>query len=129
MEPTQSLMILIAGPYRSGTGDDPEKIEANVRRMEEAALEVYRKGHLPVMGEWLALPLLRLAGSEAIGDEVFTEFFHPAALRLLEKCDAVLRIGGASHGADDMIRTGQEYGKFIFLQTEDIPEVPVLSLC
>jgi GDP-mannose pyrophosphatase NudK len=129
MEPTQPLMILIAGPYRSGTGDDPVKIDANVRRMEEAAMEVYRRGHLPVMGEWLALPLLRLAGSETIGDEVFTEFFHPAALRLLEKCDAVLRIGGPSHGADEMIRTGQEYGKFIFLQAADIPEVPVLSLC
>jgi GDP-mannose pyrophosphatase NudK len=129
MESTLPLMILIAGPYRSGTGDDPVKIEANVRRMEEAALEVYRKGHLPVLGEWLALPLLRLAGSTGIGDEVFTEFFHPAALRLLEKCDAVLRIGGISHGADEMIRTGQEYGKFIFLHTEDIPEVTALSFC
>jgi hypothetical protein len=129
MEPTQPLMILIAGPYRSGTGDDPEKIEANVRRMEEAALDVYRKGHLPMLGEWLALPMLRLAGSKTVGDEVFTDFFHPAALRLLEKCDAVLRIGGASHGADEMIRTGQEFGKFIFLHTDDIPEVPVLTYC
>lgn len=56
MEQTPSLMILIAGPYRSGTGDDPVKIEANVHRMEQAALAVYRKGHVPVMGEWLALP-------------------------------------------------------------------------
>jgi len=127
MKATLSLMILIAGPYRSGTGDDPVKIEANVRRMEEAALEIYRKGHLPVMGEWLALPLLRLAGSGSVGDEVFNEFFHPAALRLLEKCDAVLRIGAASHGADEMIRTAQESGKIIFLNPEDVPEVPVLS--
>ena len=27
----RSLMILIAGPYRSGTGDDPELIARNLR--------------------------------------------------------------------------------------------------
>jgi hypothetical protein len=129
MEQTPSLMILIAGPYRSGTGDDPLKIEANVHRMEEAALEVYQKGHVPVLGEWLALPLSKLAGSTEVGDEAFTEYFHPAAIRLLDKCDAVLRIGGASMGADEMIRTAQELGKFVFLNTADVPEVPVLLPC
>lgn len=129
MEQTPSLMILIAGPYRSGTDDDPQKIEANVRRMEQAAMEVYLKGHVPMMGEWLALPLIHLAGSTEVGDEVFTEYFHPAAIRLLEKCDAVLRIGGPSLGADEMIRTAQKYGKFIFLHPADVPEVPVLLPC
>jgi ADP-ribose pyrophosphatase len=28
------MLILIAGPYRSGTGDDPGKISANVEAME-----------------------------------------------------------------------------------------------
>jgi hypothetical protein len=29
-ESQKSMLILIAGPYRSGTNDDPEKIAANV---------------------------------------------------------------------------------------------------
>ena len=29
-----ALMILIAGPYRSGTGDDPARLAANVAAME-----------------------------------------------------------------------------------------------
>lgn len=73
--------------------------------------------------------LIRHAGSTELGDEVFTEYFHPAAIRLLEKCDAVLRIGGASLGADEMIRTAQELGKFVFLHPADVPEVPVLLPC
>ena len=32
MNQGSGLMILVAGPYRSGTGDDPEKMAANVRR-------------------------------------------------------------------------------------------------
>jgi hypothetical protein len=35
MTPKKSLMILIAGPYRSGTNDQPELIAANVKRMSE----------------------------------------------------------------------------------------------
>ena len=50
------LMILVAGPYRSGTNGDPELIQANVDAMTATSLELYRRGHLPVMGEWFALP-------------------------------------------------------------------------
>lgn len=116
------MMILVSGPYRSGTGDDPEKIAANLRKMEEVAIQLYRKGHIPVLGEWHALPMITRAGSRGVGDEIFTEFFHPVAMRLLEKCDAVLRIPGESAGADEMIRSAQEFGKIIFLHPEDVPE-------
>ena len=119
MTAQKSLMILVAGPYRSGTNDDPKLIQANVDRMTETALELYRIGHLPVLGEWFALPLIEAAGSKQIGDAAFNEIFHPVAIRLIDHCDAILRIGGPSQGADDMIRIGK--GKLIFLKKEDIP--------
>ena len=125
----QPLMILVAGPYRSGTNDEPAKIAENVRQMEEAALQIYKKGHLPVLGEWFALPLIERAGSVYMGDEIFTEYFHPVAMRLLEKCDAVIRIGGPSHGADEMIRLAQENSKIVFLQADDIPEGYAVQYC
>ena len=108
------LMVLVAGPYRSGTGDDPAKLDANVRAMNEAALEVFRRGHLPITGEALALPLIELAGSKQVGDAVFDEIFHPIARRLLDRCDAVLRIGGASAGADEMVRLAKGRGKRVY---------------
>jgi GDP-mannose pyrophosphatase NudK len=120
---TRSLAILIAGPYRSGTNDDPALIEANMRQMNEAALEVYRKGHLPLLGEWLALPLIKLAGSKKIGDEVFNEIFHPSSIRLLEHCDAVLRIGGPSKGADEMVAFARENQKQVFASMDEVPAV------
>jgi len=92
------LMILVAGLYRSGTGDEPGKLEANVRAMNETALVLFRAGHLPVTGEALALPLLQTAGSTHPGDLLFREIFHPIAERLLTRCDAVPRIGGTSVG-------------------------------
>lgn len=60
---SKPLMILIAGPYRSGTGDDPALMEKNLRTLEAVALPLYRAGHIPLIGEWIALPLLREAGS------------------------------------------------------------------
>ncbi|MEP6896594.1 MAG: DUF4406 domain-containing protein [Chloroflexota bacterium] len=115
------MMILIAGPYRSGTGDDSQKIEANVHAMEAYALPIFRLGHIPVLGEWFALPLVKLAGSKQIGDEAFNEIFHPIAEQLLKRCDAVLRVGGASQGADLMVEAGRKNGLQIYTSFEEIP--------
>lgn len=118
-------LILVAGPYRSGTNDQPELIAANVEHMSRVSLELYRMGHLPVMGEWFALPLIEIAGSKEIGDAVFNEIFHPVAIRLLDKVDAVLRIGGPSQGADEMVRIGQEKGKKVYMSVQEIVRLTV----
>jgi GDP-mannose pyrophosphatase NudK len=115
------LHVLVAGPYRSGTGDDPVKIAENLDRMNRAALAVYRRGHLPAVGEWYALPLMAVAGSKALDDEAFREIFHPSAMRLLERCDAVLRIGGPSQGADEIVETARARGKAIYFDLAELP--------
>lgn len=117
------MMILIAGPYRSGTNDDQSLIERNVQEMQSYALPIFRAGHIPVLGEWLALPLAELAGSRGIGDKAFDEIFHPVAVRLLEKCDGVLRVGGPSAGADEMVRVGRTLGLRIYGALAEIPKV------
>jgi hypothetical protein len=89
--------------------------------MEEAALEVYLAGHLPVLGEWLALPLVALAGSKAMGDGPWDAFFHPVAERLARKCDACLRLPGPSSGADRMVAIFEERGRPVYLRVEDLP--------
>ena len=119
----QALMILVAGPYRSGTNDDPALIAKNVASMTEVSLQLFRAGHLPVMGEWYALPLIQQAGSKAIGDVVFNEIFHPVSRRLVAKCDACLRIGGPSVGADEMVSLARQHGKAVYYTLQEIPGV------
>ena len=114
------LMILVAGPYRSGTGGDPALIQANVDAMTRTALELYRRGHLPVMGEWFALPLIEAA--EADGETDADErLFHPIAEQVLARCDACLRIGGPSEGADRMVAAAQRLGKPVFTDLAEMP--------
>jgi hypothetical protein len=117
------LLILVAGPYRSGTNDNPDLIAANMRAMNDAALKVFRQGHLPMVGEWLALPMMEAAGSTELDAAAFMELFHPAPMRMLPRCDALLRIGGPSKGADEMVKIGQEYGLHIYYRLEDIPDL------
>ncbi|QHS59208.1 DUF4406 domain-containing protein [Chitinophaga agri] len=116
------MLILIAGPYRSGTNDNPELMKENLRKLESFALPIFRKGHIPFIGEWMALPLIRLAGSQQTGDEIWTEIQYPVAHRMLEKCDAVLRIEGASRGADEDVRKAKEMGLKIYYNVTDIPD-------
>jgi len=119
--PPRSMMILVAGPYRSGTGDDPARMAANVAAMEAFVLPLYRKGHTPVLGEWLALPVVHAAGSKSVGDAVFDEIFHPHCERLLGHCDAVLRVGGPSAGADAMVAAARERGLLVYRDIDDVP--------
>jgi hypothetical protein len=119
------MLILIAGPYRSGTHDDPVLMQENLSRLEAAALEVWRRGHLPMIGEWVALPLMRRAGSRFPGDAVWESIQYPVAHSLLAKCDAVYRIEGASKGADQDVRIAKERGLPVYHRLEEIPAARV----
>lgn len=116
------MLILISGPYRSGTNDDPVLIRQNLDRLEAVALPLFRKGHVPMIGEWVALPLIHLAGSTRLGDEAWQEVQYPAAHRLLEKCDAVLRISGASKGADEDVRIALQRGLKVYYTIDEVPD-------
>lgn len=115
------MLILIAGPYRSGTGDDPAKMAANLRRLEEASWPLFKAGHLPMIGEWVAMPVWQAAGGQHPGDALYNRIFHPAAGRLLALCDAVLRLPGTSTGADNDVRIATERGIPVYYGLEDVP--------
>jgi hypothetical protein len=117
------LLVLIAGPYMSGTQGNSEKIAANRLRLESFALPIFERGHLPLIGEWLALPIIQAAGGRALGDAVFDRYQYPVAHRLLARCDAVLRIEGESRGADLDVARARELGLTVF---RDISELPHL---
>ena len=114
------MFILIAGPYRSGTNDDPVLMKKNLDYLEAAALPLFRAGHVPLIGEWVALPLMRAGGSLKPGDEVYNEIAYPVAKRLLQKCDAVLRLEGESKGADQDVQIAKELGLKIYYKLEDV---------
>ncbi|MFN5268853.1 MAG: DUF4406 domain-containing protein [Hyphomonadaceae bacterium] len=104
------MIVLVSGPYRSGTNDDPVLMAANLERLEDAAMALFEAGQLPMIGEWVALPLMRRAGSKRVGDNLYQKYAYPVAHRLIEHCDAVLRLPGASTGADEDIRRAKMRG-------------------
>ena len=121
MTKPKPLIILIAGPYRSGTNDDPALIAKNLNRLESFALPIYEAGHIPMIGEWVALPIIKQAGSSSLGDPIAEQYLYPVASRLLERCDAVLRIEGQSKGADEDVRLARERGLPVYSRVEEIP--------
>src|SRR3954454_8198721 len=123
MTPSQHrpLLILIAGPSRSGTGDDPVLLERNLARLEEAAWPLFRAGHLPMIGEWVALPVLRGAGGTGVADPVAEQVMYPTAERLLQHCDAVLRLPGESRGADQDVEIARRRGIPVYHSLDEVP--------
>ena len=107
----------------SGTNGDESAIAGNLKAMEDYALPIFKKGHLAVVGEWLAWPVIKQAGGVSHASPEFSEYQYPVAHRLLEKCDAILRIPGESRGADLEMAKAKEMGKAIFYSLDEIPTV------
>ncbi len=121
------MLILIAGPYRSGTADDPVRMAENLKRLEAPSYALFQAGHVPMIGEWVALPVWSAAGGKAVGDDLYEEIFHPTAARLLALCDGVLRLPGASKGADNDVRIATERGIPVWYRLEDVPGCEALA--
>jgi hypothetical protein len=117
---SRPMLILIAGPYKSGTGGDPDAMAANLRALEAASWPIFELGHIPMIGEWVALPVLRAVGATAL-DELAEQVLYPAAQRLLRHCDAVLRLPGRSAGADLDVATARELGLPVYHDLAQIP--------
>jgi hypothetical protein len=120
---SKSLLILISGPYLSGTDGDEAKIRKNLEAMEAYALPLFKKGHLGMVGEWAAWPVIKSVGGDTHSSPEFTEYQYPVAHRLLEKCDAILRIPGESRGADLEMEKARQMGKIIFTDVDQVPDV------
>ena len=116
------MLILIAGPYKSGTNGDPDAMAANLRKLEAAAWPIFEAGHVPMIGEWVALPVLHSAGVTAM-DSLADDVLYPTAQRLLQHCDAVLRLPGESTGADQDVATAQRLGLPVYFDITQIPRL------
>lgn len=112
------MWIMVAGPYTSGGADATMRAE-RLASMNRAALALFRLGHVPVIGVNMALPVIAAAEGDA-----FDEVMMPLSLALAERCDAVLRIGGPSGGADAEVARFTAAGKPVFRAIEDIPPCP-----
>jgi hypothetical protein len=110
------MWIMISGPYRTGTRTDAER-DDNLRAMNAAAYEIFRRGHVPVIGVNMALHVIGAGGSDT-----YDAVMMPLSLALAERCDAVLRIGGPSAGADQEVEQIRAGGGTVYHAVNDIPD-------
>jgi len=113
------MWIMIGGPYGTGAKSAADRA-ANLQRMNEAALAVFRKGHVPIIGVNLALPVIAAAGGDAASEAAI---MMPLSLSLTERCDAFLRIGGPSVGADQEMARFATAGKPVFRSIEEVSNI------
>ncbi len=109
------MWIMVAGPYRSGAAT-AEARARNLAELNRAALVLFRAGHVPVIGVNLALPVI-----EAAGEAAYDEIMMPLSLHLAERCDACLRVGGPSAGADEEAARFRAAGRPVYERLEEVP--------
>jgi len=105
LQPMEVRMILITG--------------ADAALMRLASIELFRAGHVPVMVESLAAPLLSLSGLDLGGDQTSDEILAPLTERVLGRCDAVLRVEGPSVAADGLVALARGRGLRVFFSLKE----------
>lgn len=79
------MLIAVAGPY---TADTEEQRKKNLDVMNDTAAEIYKKGHIPVIGMNNALPIVdRLKNIDRYNS------IMKISLEIIDRCDAILMIG------------------------------------
>ncbi|HEV2676961.1 MAG TPA: hypothetical protein VGV37_20705 [Aliidongia sp.] len=110
------MWIMIAGPYTSGAADAAGRA-ANLRILNQAALMLFERGHIPIIGVNMALPMIECAGPGR-----FDAIMMPLSLEIADRCDACLRIGEPSRGADDEASRFRARGLPVYGKLEDVPK-------
>lgn len=113
------MWIMVAGPYQSGAKTEAERAE-NLRTLNRTAHLLFEMGHVPIIGVNLALPII-----QAAGEETFDRIMMPLSLAVAERCDAILRVGGPSTGADQEVERFFARGLPVYRQLEEVPAVGI----
>lgn len=95
-----------------GSGREP-----NLANLNRAAYELFRKGHVPVVGVNCALPLIAAAESDA-----YESIMMPLSLAMADRCDAVLRLGGFCPGADEEVERIRSRGGVAYYSVAEVPD-------
>lgn len=101
--------IYIAGPYTKGD------VVKNVHAAIIAAENLIERGYIPYV------PHLTHFWHFAIHHNI--EFWYKYDLAWLAKCDALLRLPGESHGADEEIRFAKDHNIKVYYDIVKIPNV------
>ncbi|AZD08139.1 GDP-mannose pyrophosphatase NudK [Pseudomonas chlororaphis] len=109
--PSRRLTILVAAPRCSAT-DDAAALARQVASLDDWAAQLFEAGHHPVLGQWLGL---------AVDDSSAADEFQARARQQLQRCDALLRIGGACARADALVAMGEQLGLPVYRSLQDIP--------
>jgi hypothetical protein len=113
---SKRLWVMVSGPYTAGATSEDERRE-NLRAMNRVAYAVFQRGHVPIIGVNLAYPVI-----EAVGPQVFDEVMMPLSLAAAERCDAVLRVGGSSRGADREVELIRARGGAVYHDVNELPD-------
>lgn len=106
------MLIAVAGPYSAET---EEQRNMNLDAMNDAAAEIYKKGHIPVIGINNALPIVdRIETIERYNS------IMEISLEIIDRCDAILIIG-ESPGAIRERNIIMDKGLPAYKSIEEIP--------
>jgi len=106
------MLIMVAGPYSAPTEKERQE---NLRTINQAAVKVSKRGHIPVVGVNAALPIVNEGDFTSPYDEIMR-----ISLALAERCDAILCLG-TSKGVEMERKIFIDKGLPVYESLDELP--------
>src|SRR5687768_7287410 len=106
------MLVAVAGPYSAPTAEARQK---NLDAMSRAAIGVYQRGHVPLIGVHAARDIV-----EMLPDAEQYDAMMEISLALVERCDAILMIG-ESPGANRERDLVASLGRPVYSNLNEVP--------
>jgi hypothetical protein len=111
------MLVMVAGPVGRLRGLPVEEVEANLGAIRRAALEVWRRGHVPVVGVHEAYPLIELLEE----GEAAAAMVDAISNGLAERCDAIVLLGHSAAALEEARRVAA-HGGTVFESAAQLPD-------
>jgi hypothetical protein len=109
------MWIWICGPYAAD--GDADRRAFNLGALNDAALHVLAQGHVPLIGINMALPMMEAMHLDPEAHDIR----RPLSVALMQRCDACLRIGGPSTGADNEVKWFKARERAVYRSLDAVP--------
>jgi hypothetical protein len=110
------VLVMLAGPVSMLLGVPADEVAANLTILRRAAVEVWRRGHVPVVGVHEGYPLIPYlrAGEDA------AQMVNDVPFGLAERCGAIILFGGSEAAEEEARRVAARGGR-IFRAVDELP--------
>jgi hypothetical protein len=112
----KSLQVLLVSPQQNQFSSPLRQdfIATQVPAVHTLQAQLYSVWQQNSTNEWIVVQVCQLSGNKAMPHSFFENHFLPSLESMVKNCDAIIRQGGMSVAADELLKNANDHNVPVF---------------